>query len=458
MNLETAKPLPPTSATSHPLGFYFIFFGELAERFSYYGMRAILPLYLVTVLRYEPSQMTEIYSYFKAACYLLPLVGGFLADRYFGKYWTIVGFSVPYVAGHFVLGIEDRTAMILALCLLAGGSGVIKPNISTLMGLTYDQKRPGQNTLRSSAFLWFYFAINIGATISLLALPKIRDYVAEQYGDLPMAYRVAFQFPAWLMVVSLLIFAAGKRHYAVEVIDRDHRTTPEERRQRWATLTTLFGIFGLMVFFWVAYEQNDNLWILFAREHIVGVGDSPDKWQCLLNLGFTTLELPPDGFQWINGLLVLTFAPLFGWIFRRVDPQGVRFKATTKILMGFLLTAGATGVMALASSAASGGERVSAWWIVVAYIVLTAGEVLLYGTGLELAFTAAPANMKGFITACFLLTNTLGNLVNSQWSPLYEKTIPAPLFYALTAGAVVTAAVAFIFVGRRFNRASEAHA
>jgi POT family proton-dependent oligopeptide transporter len=439
--LEKA-PMPP-QPTGHPLGFYFIFFGELAERFSYYGMRAILLLYLVNILHFEKDDAASIQSYFKAACYLLPLLGGFLADRFFGKYWTIVGFSVPYVIGHFVLGIESRTAMILALALLAGGSGVIKPNISTLMGLTYDQKRPGQEALRSSAFLWFYFAINIGATISLFALPEIRDYVISKYDDPPLAYRIAFQFPAWLMVLALGIFAAGKRHYAVEVIGAKPHLTDEERRQRWTTLATLFGVFGLIVFFWVAYEQNDNLWVLFAQDHVDRV----------INFGFYTKEFAPDQFQFVNGMLVLVFAPLFGWFFRRVDPHGKRFRATTKILLGFLLTAGASAVMAVAAHLATGEPKVSGWWIILAYFVLTAGEVLLYGTALELAFTAAPANMKGFITACFLLTNTIGNLINSQLTKLYETKIAAAPFFAMSAGIVLAASVAFVFVGRRFNRA-----
>jgi POT family proton-dependent oligopeptide transporter len=447
-------PAPP-APSGHPAGFYFIFFGEMAERFSYYGMRAILPLYLTTVLAFPDDRATAIYSLFKGACYLLPLLGGFLADRYFGKYWTIVGFSVPYVLGHFVLGIENRVALILALALLAGGSGVIKPNISTLMGLTYDQKRPGLEALRSSAFLWFYFAINIGATISLFSLPEIRDRMIDKYNDAPLAYRVAFQFPAWLMVVSLGIFAAGKRHYAVEVIGARHELTDEERHQRWATLTTLFGIFALMVFFWVAYEQNDNLWTYFARDHMDRV----------LDLGFTTKEFAPDQFQFINGVLVLVFAPLFGWLFRLVDPRARVFKATTKILIGFIFTAAASVVMSMAAAGAADGTKVSAWWIVAAYFVLTVGEVLLYGTGLELAFTAAPANMKGFITACFLVTNFLGNLINTQLSPFYKSAKsspdtfhidPAP-FFAMTAGLVLATAVAFVFVGRRFNQAQAAH-
>src|SRR5262249_38279747 len=145
---------------------------------------------------------------FKAACYFLPLIGGFVADRYFGKYWTIVGFSIPYILGHFVLGIEHWSAMVLALLLLACGSGVIKPNISTLMGQTYDEKRPGQLALRSSGFLWFYFSINVGATISQVGLPQLRTYLIDTYHDPGFAYRIAFQVPAWFMVLAFAFFAA----------------------------------------------------------------------------------------------------------------------------------------------------------------------------------------------------------------------------------------------------------
>jgi POT family proton-dependent oligopeptide transporter len=178
VSTTTAADVP----TTHPKGFYYIFLGELAERCCYYGMRAILTLYLIEVMAYQKDHATEIQSYFKAACYLMPLLGGFLADRFFGKYWTIVGFSVFYVLGQFVLCIPNQTALFIALALLACGSGVIKPNISTLLGLTYDQQRPGQLQLRTSGFLWFYFAVNVGATISQFALPRIRDGVVESGG------------------------------------------------------------------------------------------------------------------------------------------------------------------------------------------------------------------------------------------------------------------------------------
>ena len=185
-------------------------------------MRAILAKYMADKLGLGEANASTYMSFFIAACYFLPLIGGYVADRFFGKYWTIVGFSTPYILGHFILGVEDRYYLVGALVLLAMGSGVIKPNISTLMGLTYDEKRPGQTQLRSDAFAIFYFAINVGAAISQFAMPPIRT----NYG-----YRIAFMFPALLMVVAFIIFALGKKHYAKEKVGYVARS-PEERKQR----------------------------------------------------------------------------------------------------------------------------------------------------------------------------------------------------------------------------------
>src|SRR5580765_7246452 len=181
-NVEMAADDAETGASNrHPIALRFFFWGEFAERSSYYGMRAILFLYLTKALHYSDTDASPLYSGFKMACYFLPLLGGYIADRWLGRYWTIVGFSVPYVLGHFILGIPTEVALIVALALLAGGSGVIKPNISTLMGQTYDQQRPGQEQLRSAAFLWFYFAINFGALVSQIAMPELRSYYIRNH-------------------------------------------------------------------------------------------------------------------------------------------------------------------------------------------------------------------------------------------------------------------------------------
>src|SRR5258708_645191 len=172
---EAAPTTPSAVPQTHPKGFFFLFAGEFAERFSFYGMRAILPLYLSDQLGYGEAKGGQFYAIFLGMCYFLPLLGGYIADNFFGKYWTIVAFSLPYVAGQFFVGFENKYLLVGALLLLAMGTGVIKPNISTLMGITYDQQRPGQEKLRSNAFQYFYMSINIGAALSQVTVPLVRD-------------------------------------------------------------------------------------------------------------------------------------------------------------------------------------------------------------------------------------------------------------------------------------------
>jgi len=432
---------------SHPPALWFIFWGEFAERCSYYGMRAILALYLAETLRYATGEANAIQSYFKMACYMLPLLGGFLADRYFGRYWTIVGFSVPYVAGHFILGSDNRMMMFFALALLAGGSGVIKPNISTLLGQTYDQQRPGKERLRTAAFNLFYLAINIGAVISQFGLPMVRD----RWG-----YETAFRFPAWLMVAALIAFALGKPFYGKDVFVHQ-KLTPEEKAEQRKALVRLLGIFALIVLFWVPYEQNDNLWVFFSRDYV----------NRTVQFGSWSYTFAPDQIQFLNPLFVIILIPTFLLLFRFVDPQTRFFTPMTKILLGFIFTATASGTMAAAGFLASPTAKVvPIYWVAAAYILLTVGEVLLYGTALELAYVAAPKSMKGFITAVFLLTNTLGNLINSQIGFLYGGSLEDPIdkrgplppgqFFLMSSMFAVVAAIAFIYVGRQYTRAQEA--
>lgn len=445
---DAARPAAPNT---HPTGLKFFFWGEFAERCSYYGMRAILPLYLTTRLGLPDDKASEWYYMFKMACYFLPLLGGWLADRYLGKYWTIVGFSVPYVIGQLLIGIETDWIVMVALALCAMGSGVIKPNISALMGQTYDQQRPGNESLRASAFLWFYFAVNVGALISLFALPIIRN----KYG-----YQVAFLVPAAFMSVALFIFAAGKRFYAVETVGPPPPMTPEEKAEQRQVVGRLLGVFFLVIFFWVVYEHNDTQWTFFARDHIdlTMPGWAPSWLEAQDKAGNGTGQIAPDQFQFINALCVLLFILFFQWFWPRFDPTGKRVPQTTKVLLGFLFTGAAPALLALAAQGTAGGAKVSMLWIVGAYVILTLGEVLLYGTMLDLSYAYAPARMKGFITACFLVTNALGNLINSQYAKLYNTRMTPETFFAIDAAMCVGAAVAFFFVARRFNRGNAAAA
>jgi POT family proton-dependent oligopeptide transporter len=256
------------------------------------------------------------------------------------------------------------------------------------------------------------------------------------------------------MVVALAVFALGKPFFAVETPGRCV-TTPEERREQWQVLGKLFGVFAIISFFWMAYEHNDSLWVFFIRDYV-------DRTVPLLNR-----TVPPDQIQFLNALFVLIFIPTLTAVFKFTDPDQRLFTAANRILLGFLVTAGATGIMSAAGFLSQGGAvKISVVWMALAYIVLTLGEVLVYSTGLELSYTAAPKSMKGFVTACFLLTITLGNFINTGFARLYGGSLTDPpeargplspgAFFGLTTVIVLAAAVAFYFVGRRLSHREEA--
>ncbi|MBX7074333.1 MAG: oligopeptide:H+ symporter [Pirellulales bacterium] len=411
---------------SHPIGFWFIFWGELAERCSYYGMRAILALYMTEKLGFSETSASRVMAYFIAACYFLPLVGGWVADNVLGKYWTIVGFSAPYILGHVILGVETTTYLYIALALLAMGSGVIKPNISTLMGMTYDQERPGQEQMRSDAFAMFYGAVNIGAALSSMAMPVIRN----RYD-----YATAFLFPAGLMVLAFGFFAAGKRFYAREEIV--HRaSTPEERAAKFELLMRLGAIFATVTFFWCIFDQSPSTWTFFAKSH--------------LDLNLFGYQLAPDQLQSLNPLFIVTLLPLvtIGW--RVLAMLGLPLRPTSKMLVGFVLTGVCMAIMSAAGFLAGDG-RVSVLWEVVAYLLITVAEICISVVGLELSFAAAPKSMKSFVSACWLLPIFIGNMLNAQVVELYEAYDPGA-YFGLMALMMIPVTIAFIFAARAFNR------
>ena len=529
---------------SHPIGFWFIFWGEFAERCSYYGMRAILVLYMEKQLGFGEANAGTYSAFFFAACYFLPLLGGYLADNFFGKYNIIVGFSIPYILGHVILGIESPVYLAIALVLLAMGAGVIKPNISALMGMTYDQQRPGQEQLRSTAFAMFYLSINIGATLGALVVPWLRTHYS---------YWLAFLFPAALMVVAFLFFALGKKHYAKEVIVRKKKT-PEEFMLQWQVLGRIGGLFLLVMFFWAIFDQASITWIFFG-----------DKYMDLNVFGH---QFEPDQIQALNPVLIVALLPGITYLWTVLARRGITVRATDKMVVGFLLTALCMAVMAYAGFRAGPVEKtiavqkiaksddseeaqkkyqleqarentaaaivnmivndfgvvdskpleeklgelgllpfcqealnrrpaqptviagtmglmatpwatppiaavasaipprtivdyvrpenkVTVWWQMLAYLLLTVAEILISVTGLEMAFVAAPKSMKSFVTSMWLVTVGLANLfINAPVTRLYSRMNPG-LYFAMLAVTLVAVALAFIFVAKRFNRLVE---
>lgn len=507
---DYAEPGQPAVPTTHPKGFWFIFFGELAERCSFYGMRGLLATYLIAVFGKTKGEASEIVHFYIAACFITGLLGGFVADRFLGKYWTIVLFAVPYVIGQVLIGLSDPTLMYVALVILAFGSGVIKPNISTLMGMTYDQQRPGQELLRSKAFGYFYMAINVGSLLAYWVCPVIRDAFAgidpetKSLINPKAGYLAGFLFPAVLMVIALVLFAIGKPFYAKETKPLTTEPDPTPAAEKWRVIGRLSGLFVLVMFFWMVFDQKATTWIYFAGDYLqleftlssdIGFPDTKLKvgewfgqpegtWEVALGWKAGDRRIPPESLASANPFFIICFVPLLGLLFGWLAKKGVRIRPTDKMVAGFLLTATACGIHAVAGTLATNPDgslsRVPMVWQLAAYAVLTLGEVLISVTGLELAYSAAPKSMKSFITAIWFVPIFFANLLSSQLAKTYPNTVKpgaevkAPAFelygvkffdlpqfataqaYFLFLAVLVTVvAGAFLFVAWRFNKAME---
>jgi POT family proton-dependent oligopeptide transporter len=418
-----------SESNRHPKGFWFVFWGELAERASFYGMKALLVLYMIDKLGYTDANSSTVASFFTAACYLLPIAGGYIADRWLGKFRTIIYFAIPYIIGHIILGsFTSEVGLYIALALLAGGSGSIKPNISTLMGRMYEEQ--GKSHLLSQAFSWFYMAINIGAASTMTTLPFIRDH----YG-----YSVAFMAPTIMMALSLGVFYLGKKHYPKEDLRRLAITvrTPQQRHEQRATLVRLSRLFLFIVFFWSIFDQSYSTWTLFARDYLV-----LDTW-----FG----RIPPDAIQGLNPILIVIMSPFFAWLWMKTDRNKVRpLSSPRKMLIGFILVLLCMALMTVAGFLAT-SSKVSILWEVGAYVLITAAELCISAIGLQLAFEEAPEHMKSMITGVWLCTVFLGDILAGLFSRLYTQTTPGDFFGMMTVMiAIVT--VAFYQVGKRFER------
>ncbi|MEZ4297730.1 MAG: oligopeptide:H+ symporter [Polyangiaceae bacterium] len=413
----------------HPRGFWFVFWGELAERASFYGMRTVLALYLVDELRFGEAGAASVMSFFLAAAYLAPLLGGYIADRFLGRYRTIAAFALPYLAGHVVLGaVPTRAGLGVALLLLALGSGAIKPNTSTLMGMIYEAEK--KTALLGRAFSYFYAAINIGAAAAALTLPLAR----ERWG-----YATALMVPAGLMAAAFALFVAGRRFYPAEPARK--AATGEERAAARSTLGRLAGLFGLIAVFWFVYDQSSSTWIFFARERT-----DLTLWG--------SVKITADQIQGANPLLILVLTPMFNRLWAAIARRrGSELPDTRKMVWGFWIVTGAMGLMALAGWMSRAG-KVSVWWLLAATFVITLAELCISVVGLELSFRRAAPGTKSAVTAAFLVTVFVGNTFGGLFAGLYGKLSPGA-YFAVQAAIVACAALAFRRVARALDRPAE---
>ena len=374
-----------------PKGISFIIANEFAERFCYYGINAILTVYMVQFLRFGQADATTFHSLFKSGAYFFPVVGAIVSDVFWGKFKTIMTFSLVYASGCAVVALVPGTVgLVVGLTMVAFGTGGIKPCVSTNVG---DQFTGKNQHLIERAFSYFYLAINAGSSISIFFCPVL----LQKYGP-----RLAFGMPAAMMFLATLVFWLGRKKYAVVPPAGKAWARDVFSREGLKTIGGLAIIYLFVACFWALWDQsNGQTWTLQASSSLM------DK-----NLGFGFTILPAQ-IQVVNGLFILAMVPIFTFGIYPVMSKLFKLTPLKKIAMGLFLVAGSFLIVSRIESRIQSGQTVSAWWQILAYVVLTASEVLVSITALEFSYKQAPLKMKSFIMALFLLSTSVGNLMTA---------------------------------------------
>ncbi len=389
----------------YPKSVPYIIGNEAAERFNYYGIRAILSTFLVAqffnanhdpaLTKVAEAKSNEISHLFVTVSYFMPILGGLIADWFFGKYKTILYLSIVYCLGClFVATNTTNLSMFqIGLFIVACGAGGIKSCVSANVGDQFDKSN---QHLMSKVYGWFYFSINAGSVISNAFIPVLY----KNYG--PM---VAFGVPGILMVLATIIFWLGRGKY-VKVPPSGIEFNAKKMKEGLAAASKVLLVFMFIPLFWAMWDQCLAEWVLQATKLDLTV------WP-----GFTLL---PEQVQTVNPFFLVSLIPVFTYFIYPTVEKFVKITPLRKIGAGLVLTAISFVVIAILQENIEAGGRPSLWWQILAYLILAIGEILVSITGLEYAYTQAPKYMKSTMTAIWFLTVSLGNffvyLVNNNIS------------------------------------------
>ena len=391
----------PVDTDQMPPGIPYIISNEAAERFSFYGMRTILVVFMAKYLwlmdgsggmPMSNTEATKVYHEFVAWVYFTPLLGALLADIFLGKYRTIILLSIVYCLGHAALACmgmfgHSREWLYAGLILICLGSGGIKPCVSAHVG---DQFGSRNSHLITRIYNWFYFSINLGSFVSTLLTP----WLLEWYGP-----HWAFGVPGVLMALATLLFWMG-RHRFVHVPPGGSAFVKElfspEGLFAIAKLTPLFLFIAA---FWALYDQTGSSWVFQAAQ---------------MDRQFLGIHWLESQIQAVNPILILTFIPLFTFVIYPAVNRVFKLTPLRKIGIGFLLMVGTFALSALIQSWIDSGNRPSIGWQFAAYGLITASEIMVSIVGLEFAYTQAPKSMKSMIMSLYLLSVFVGNLFTAE--------------------------------------------
>jgi len=473
---------------NHPNGLTTLFFAEMWERFSYYGMRALLILYLVNAIHIPREHALEIYATYTGLVYFTPILGGYLADRWLGYRQAIVIGGILMALGHFAMAFESL--LYMAMGLLVVGNGFFKPNISTMLGSLYADNDPR----RDSGFTIFYMGINLGAFLSPLVCGTLADQYGWHYGFAAAGVGMVIGLSTFLIgtgrmhaniasiqwtkviavvlvAIIILVVIVYSWHYVqpwwqgiptpgkvlcfllLALLFFDFRpliarlsgnqAAPSEKlsiEEKQRTLA-IFIIAFFVVFFWMGFEQAGGTMNLFA-----------DKQTDRHLLGW---EFHASYFQSLNPLFILLLAPLFALLWSRWDSSRYRISVVVKQGLGMILLGLGFVVMAVADQHAKTVGLVSPLWLVAVYLLHTVGELMLSPIGLSMVTKLAPVRIAALMMGLWFSAMAVANyLAGTLEAMLKHSEIPLYWFLVITSvgsGALLILASAGLrkFMGNR---------
>ena len=415
----------------HPRGLATLFFTEMWERFSYYGMRALLTLYMTGSvmqpgLGFPDAKATHIYGLYTMSVYLMGIPGGFIADRFLGHYRAVLLGGIIIATGHFAMAVPGLPFFYTGLGLIILGTGLLKPNVSTMVGTLYTRDDPR----RDAGFSLFYMGINLGAFIA----PLITGWLGQKIN-----WHIGFAAAGFGMVIGIIQYVYGRKYLVavsgpekpVAVTTGTPAGLPEKAftRQEWgriaaASILTLFALI-----FWAGFEQAGSSLTLFA-----------DRATRLTLLGFT---YPSSWFQSVEPLFVIIFSPIFAWIWLSMSRRRKEPSSPTKFTLGlFMLSLSFLLMVPAARYFQSHGTRVSPMWLVGLYFLQMVGELCLSPVGLSMVTKLSPPRVVGLMMGVWFFATAMGNYVAGWVAGLVGHRTYSEVFMI----AFVTAAIATLIL------------
>jgi POT family proton-dependent oligopeptide transporter len=449
---QTLRRRAPRDFLGHPRGLAFLFSTEMWERFSYYGMRSLLVLYMVRYLLLAENAdnviglaglrsvfegmfgplaaqpfSSHIYGLYTGLVYFTPFFGGMIADRVLGQHKTIVIGASLMAIGHFMMAFEPL--FLFALLALILGNGCFKPNMSAQVGTLYQHGDPR----RDRAYSIFYVGINLGAFLAPLVCGTLGQEVGWHYG---------FGAAGIGMTIGLLIYLYALSSKALPM-DEFHRSKAMgeyrgklDRIERRAVIA-LFLLFLPNTLFWATYEQQGNTIALWADDYT-------DR---TVNLIFWHGEIPTTWFQAFNPFMIFAFTPFVVALWARQARRGSEPSSINKMALGCFGVTLANIIMAGAAWQAAGAPDASWLWLLAYFVVITIGELYLSPVGLSLVSKAAPARMVSMMMGVWLGTSFIGNFIGG-WLGSFWSSMDKMSFFLMIAAVAALAGV----VIAAFNR------